>query len=193
MKPVDYSEILDLTAYEKVRPNFLKQTIDLKRPRRISVGDRLTFIFENRETVIFQIQEMLRAERTVDEHQIKAEISIYNELIPRTQELSATLMIEIPSGEHIRSELDRLVGIDEHVIFQVGSDSLRAEFDPKQFEEEKISAVQYVRFNLGPKLSENFHNPDFSVNIQIDHPNYKAKTEIIGESRVSLANDLLSL
>ena len=165
MKPVDLSEILDLTAYEKARPEFLKKIIDLKTPRRISVGDRLTFIFENRETVIFQIQEMLRA---------------------------ATLMVEIPSGEHIQSELNRLVGIDEHVILKIGEDSLRAEFDSKQFEEEKISAVQYVRFNLGSRLCENFLDASSTVAIQIDHPNYKAKTEIVGKSRASLSNDLLA-
>ena len=192
MKPVDLSEILDLTAYENARPEFLKKIIDLKTPRRISVGDRLTFIFENRETVIFQIQEMLRAERTVDDQQIQSEISIYNELIPQKQELSATLMIEIPSGEHIQSELNRLVGIDEHVILQIDGDSLRAEFDSKQFEEEKISAVQYVRFNLGSKLCETFLDLRSTVAIQIDHPNYKARTEIVGKSRASLSNDLLA-
>tara|TARA_Y100000590_G_scaffold111383_1_gene127012 strand:- start:5940 stop:6521 length:582 start_codon:yes stop_codon:yes gene_type:complete len=192
MKPVDLSEILDLTAYEKARPEFLKKIIDLKTPRRISVGDRLTFIFENRETVIFQIQEMLRAERTVDDQQIQSEISIYNELIPQKQELSATLMIEIPSGEHIQSELNRLVGIDEHVILQIDEDSLRAQFDSKQFEEEKISAVQYVRFNLSSKLCEKFLDTSSTVAIQIDHPNYKARTEIVGMSRASLSNDLLT-
>ena len=192
MKPVDLSEILDLTAYEKARPEFLKKIIDLKTPRRISVGDRLTFIFENRETVIFQIQEMLRAERTVNDQQIQSEISIYNELIPQKQELSATLMIEIPSGEHIKSELNRLVGIDEHVILQIDEDSLRAQFDSKQFEEEKISAVQYVRFNLSSKLCEKFLDTSSTVAIQIDHPNYKARTEIVGMSRASLSNDLLT-
>ena len=95
MRGVRRDEVLDLVAYERIRPEFLEKTIQLKKPRRISVGDRLTFIFENRDTVLFQIQEMLRAERTVKEEKIEDEIAVYNELVPHANELSATLMIEI--------------------------------------------------------------------------------------------------
>lgn len=96
MRGVRRDEVLDLTGYEKLREVFLARTIALKRPRRISVGDRLTFVFENRDTVLFQIQEMLRVERTVKEEKIEEEIAVYNELVPGANELSATLMIEIP-------------------------------------------------------------------------------------------------
>lgn len=190
MKRVDPSEILDLTAYEKIRPDFLKQIIALKKPRRISVGDRLTFIFENRDTVIFQVQEMTRAERTVDESEIATEVRIYNELVPGDYELSATLMIEIPKSEEIRSELDRLVGIDEHVVLEIGDARVRADFDEKQFEEERISAVQYVRFRLGKELSARFSDPTVSVVLRIDHPEYSESAEVEGASRASLAADL---
>ena len=159
MRKVTPDEILDLTAYERIRDDFVKRTIGLKRPRRVFVGDELCFVFENRDTVIFQIQEMTRTERIVDEAAVAAEVDVYNELVPDANELSATLMIEIPDMKAIRPALDRLVGIDEHVLLEVGDAAVRARFDEKQFEEDRISAVQYVRFPLGPELAVRFRDP----------------------------------
>jgi len=192
MKGVAREQLLDLTAYERIRPEFLERTIALKRPRRISVGDRLTFIFENRDTVLFQIQEMLRAERQVKEEKIQDEIAVYNELVPGADELSATLMIEIPEQKQIRSELDRLIGIDEHVILDVGGEAVRATFDPKQFESDRISAVQYVRFPLGSALARKFREPELPAALRVEHPNYRHSTPLTGESRRSLLADLCS-
>ena len=190
MKPLDPAEILDLTAYERVREDFLRRTIAHKRPRRIAVGGHLTFIFEDRETVRFQIQEMTRAERTVDPGEIATEVRIYNELIPGRHELSATLMIEIPEAERIRSELDRLIGIDERVFLDIGESSVQASFDPKQFEADRISAVHYVKFPLGEELAQRFRDPGVPVFLRVDHPNYREKTPVEGDSRTSLGKDL---
>ena len=190
MRGVRRDEVLDLVAYERSREAFLAKTIALKKPRRIGVGDRLTFIFENRDTVLFQIQEMLRAERAVKEEKILDEIAVYNELVPGANELSATLMIEIPEMRRIRAELDRLIGIDEHVFLDVGGESVRATFDPKQFESDRISAVQYVRFPLGPTLACKFCDPTVPARLRVEHPNYREATELSGESRQSLMRDL---
>jgi hypothetical protein len=190
MKPVEAREILDLTAYERIREDFVAEMIAKKGPRRVHVGDRLCFIFENRDTVIFQIQEMTRAERTVKEEAIAQEVAVYNELIPGKHELSATLMIEIPDALQIRSELDRLVGIDEHIFLDVGDASVRASFDEKQFEEDRISAVQYVRFTLGAELANAFCDPQVPVALRVDHPNYSGQTAIEGASRASLMADV---
>ena len=192
MRGVRRDEVLDLTGYERIREAFLAKTIALKRPRRISVGDRLTFIFENRDTVLFQIQEMLRAERAVKEEKIEDEIAVYNELVPGANELSATLMIEIPELRQVRAELDRLIGIDEHVFLEVGGERVRASFDRKQFESDRISAVQYVRFPLGPALACKFCDPAVPARLRVEHPNYRESTELAGESRASLAADLAS-
>jgi Protein of unknown function (DUF3501) len=192
MRGVLREEVLDLVAYERIRPEFLERTIALKRLRRISVGDRLTFIFENRDTVLFQIQEILRAERAVKEEKILDEIAVYNELVPGANELSATLMIEIPETNRVRAELDRLIGIDEHVFLDVGAESVRATFDPKQFESDRISAVQYVRFPLGPTLARKFSDRGVDVRLRIEHPNYREATPIKGDSRESLISDLAS-
>jgi hypothetical protein len=190
MRGVRREELLDLTGYERIREAFLEKTIELKRPRRIAVGDRLTFIFENRDTVLFQIQEMLRAERAVKEEKILEELAVYNELVPAANELSATLMIEIPETSQIRTELERLIGIDEHVVLDVDGSLVRASFDSKQFESDRISAVQYVRFVLGPELACKFCDPATPARLRVEHPNYRAAVELKGASRASLIRDL---
>jgi hypothetical protein len=190
VKPIEAKDLLDLVQYERVREEYRARIIALKQHRRITVGDRLSFVFENRDTVTFQIQEMLRAERIVREDAIQAEIDVYNELMPGPDELSATLMIEIPDAGRIRKELDRLIGIDEYVELTVGGEAVRAGFDPKQFEADRISAVQYVRFPLGPQLAARFGDPAVPVELRVVHPHYRAAAAIEGPSRESLARDL---
>ena len=190
MRKVEPGEILDLTAYEKVRAEFVQEMIARKRPRRVHVGDALCFIFENRDTVIFQIQEMTRAERSVSEDAIAAEVAVYNELVPGDHELSATLMIEIPNQTSIRPQLDRLIGIDEHVHLDIGDETIRATFDEKQFQEDRVSAVQYIRFPLGRALAAKFCESSIPVVLRVDHPSYTGQTVIEGEARASLAGDL---
>jgi len=190
MKPISSSELLDLTGYEQARRQILAQIIEHKRPRRVSVGPELCFVFEDRETVLFQIHEMLRTERIVDAARIAEEVNVYNELVPGEHELSATLLIEIRDAERIRPMLDKLVGIDEHVRLDVGGTSVRARFDPKQFEDDRISAVHYIRFPLGRELAARFRDPSVPVELAIAHPNYVHATPLAGATRASLARDL---
>jgi hypothetical protein len=190
MKPLGPADVLDLTAYEKARERFRAGIIELKRPRRVAVGPELTFVFENRDTVLFQVQEMLRAERIVDDAKVRAEIEVYNDLIPDDDELSATLLIEIEDRARVRETLDRLVGIDEHVHLDVGGTRVRALFDPKQFEEERLSAVQYLKFPLGRALAAKFRESRVPVTLHVEHPNYRASAPIDGATRTSLAADL---
>src|SRR5262245_236045 len=112
MKELEQSEILNLVEYEKVRAERRREIVRLKQARRVSVGRYLTFVFENRATVWFQIQEMVRAERIVDESKIAEEVEVYNGLLPRPGELAATLRIEIAEPSDIGAILDRLLGID---------------------------------------------------------------------------------
>ena len=190
MRKVRPDEILDLTAYERIREGFVRKMIEMKRSRRVHLGEMLCFIFENRETVIFQIQEMTRVERTVKEEAIAAEVEVYNELVPEKNELRATLMIEIPDMDAVRPALDRLTGIDEHVLLDIGGVVIRATFDEKQFEEDRISAVQYVRFPLGFEGARRFRDAHVPVTLRIDHPNLSAETPIVGAVRASLVADL---
>lgn len=189
MSAIEVCDLLDLTAYEKARPEILDKTIAYKRTRRVTVGKVLTFIFENRETVLFQIQEMMRTERIVAPDRIQGEIDAYSDLLPGKDQLSATLMIEIVDRANIRAMLDRLVGIDEFVFMDVGNESLQASFDPKQFEADRISAVQYLKFSLGP-LSSEFRDPSVPVKLRVEHQNLRAETTLDGAIRDSLAADL---
>jgi hypothetical protein len=126
----------------------------------------------------------------VDPAEIATECRIFNDLVPGPGELSATLMIEITESRDIRGELDRLVGIDEHVFLDVGGTGVQARFDPKQYEADRISAVQYVKFPLGAELAARFADPAVPVILRVAHPSYRAEAPIAGATRASLTADL---
>jgi hypothetical protein len=164
-----------------------------KRPRRVQVGGRLTFLFENRETVLFQIQEMIRTERMVDEEKIREEIEVNNELIPGERELSATMFIEVDEPGQIREVLDRFQGIDrgEVVYFQIGERlNVPGIFEGGRSKEDKISAVHYVKFPFSEPARDAFLDFRAPVELVVDHPRYKERAKIDGETRRSLMGDL---
>ncbi|MEN8181018.1 MAG: DUF3501 family protein [Myxococcota bacterium] len=194
MRPLVLDEILDLESYDRARSAFRAAIIALKRERRLAVGDRVSLVFENRETLRFQVQEMLRAERICKPDRMQQELDVYNELMPGPRNLSATLFIEITDAADIRSELDRLIGIDEHVALVLGGaaeeEALPASFDPRQMEEDRISAVQYLRFPFEAEQAERFADTRVRARVRIDHPNYRAEAEIPDPMRRQLLEDL---
>jgi hypothetical protein len=194
MKPLALEDLLDLETYEALRAEFLERIIELKRDRRLGVGDRVTLVFENRETIRFQVQEMLRAERIVEASGIQDELDVYNELIPAERELSATLMVEITDRDSIKAELDRLIGLDEHVFLILGreedEESIQASFDVKQFEQDRISAVQYLKFPLEAAQIERVRSESVPLRVRIDHPHYERESTVGAALRSSLLEDL---
>ena len=192
MRLLETSEILDLVEYEKVREARRREVIELKRPRRVRVGRHLTFVFENRETMWFQIQEMVRAERLVDEAKIAEEVEVYNGLLPRAGELSATMLIEIDDASQIKPVLDRLLGIDtrDYVRMTVGPHVIVGDFEAGHSDEErgKLSAVHFVRFALPPEARRIFATAE--VALVVEHPNERARTVLSAEARRSLLRDL---
>ncbi len=194
MRPLAPDELLDLDAYEEAREAYRDAVIDLKARRRLAVGDRVSLVFENRETLRFQVQEMLRIERIRDPQGIQRELDVYNELVPGERELSATLFVEITESSRIRQELDRLVGIDEHVSLVLGegedAEEIAARFDPKQLEEERISAVQYLKFRVPRRWLPRLADPAVPARVRIDHPSYRCESEIPPPMRESLLEDL---
>jgi hypothetical protein len=189
MKKIVLDDILGFTAYEKVRQQFRDNIIEKKKRRRIAVGDKVSLVFENRDTVIFQIQEMLRAERIADLDKIREEIAVYNELIPNPGELSATLFLEIEDQSHLRDDLLKFLGIDESVFLKVGERSIQGRFEEGRSKEDKISAVQYVRFPLDAQARTAFLRGE-RAELIIDHPNYNARVVLAPEAQQSLAEDL---
>ena len=121
MKRVSLDDLMGLPAYEKVRPRFRQEIIEFKKNRRLPVGDRISLVFENRRTVVFQIQEMMRAEKITDLDKIREEVDVYNTLIPDSNELSATLLIEMEEQTKIREHLLKCLGIDETVYLKIGA------------------------------------------------------------------------
>ena len=193
MRQLETSEILNLVDYEKVRDVRRREIIELKRHRRVSVGRYLTFVFENRETVWFQIQEMVRAERLVDAARIAEEVEVYNTLLPGPGELAATMLIEISETPQIKPVLDKLLGIDtrDYVRMRMGPHVVVGDFESGHSDEErgKLSAVHFVRFKLPPEARRSFH--EAPVALVVEHPNERARTVLTDETKRALLHDLL--
>lgn len=194
MKKLSLDEIQGLERYEQARAAIRARIIDLKKHRRVTVGDRVTLVFENRDTMLFQVQEMLRAERIVDIDKVREELEAYNELIPGPNQLSATLFIEITDSADIRAELASLLGIDESVSLRIGAQStVNAQFEPGRSTDEKLSAVQYVRFDLDAASKDAFVAGTIDVELVVDHPNYRHSVRLAEPVRRSLAADLTAV
>ena len=195
MRKLNFDDILGLERYERVRPEFRQRIIELKKHRRVAVGDHVTFVFENWETMRFQVQEMVRAERIVDLDKLRDELDVYNELIPAADELSATMLIEITEADKIREELVQLIGIDETVRLEIGDPAHGGYAAPGLFEagrskDDKLSAVQYVRFHLDPPVRSAFEDLRQPAQLVIEHPRYRHRANIEASVRRSLIADL---
>lgn len=197
MQPIHLSEIKDLVEYEKSREAMRARVIELKKNRRVPVGDNLTFLFENRDTVLFQIQEMVRTERIVDKARIQEEIDAYNALIPGPGELSATLFIEIPelarmSNDEVRRTINRFQGLDRGGVTLRLADRppIPARFEEGHSKEEKMAAVHYLRFSVPREAQAALADPRQAVRLVVDHPNYRAEADVPAATRAELIADL---
>jgi len=186
-------DVLSAFEYEQVRERMRDRVIALKRARRVAVGRHPSFVFENRDTVLFQMQEMCRVERITDAARIRDELNVYNALLPRPGELFATSMIEIEDAAQIKPVLDRFMGLDtgQHVWIQV-----RREFAaPGTFEaghsdegKGKLSAVHFVRFAFPDDAMRAFrHSEAF---LAVDHPAERARVPLGEETQAALLADL---
>jgi hypothetical protein len=188
MRPVEVGEIKNIADYELIRPESRPKAMALKDRRRIRVGEHLTFLFENRETVRYQIQEMMRIERIVRSQDIAHEVKTYNELIPASGELSASLLIEYEVPEQRDVRLRELLGLEHHVWLEVDGKRSQARFDDRQISTDRLCAVQYVRFRLSPDQMAKFPQ---GAKIIIDHPKYWAEQALSAEQLQELGQDLM--
>ena len=199
-------DIEDLRAYERGRVAYRDKVIELKRRRRVAVGPLVTLLFENRETIRFQVQEMVRVEKLLSDEQVQGELDIYNPLIPPPGELSATLFIELTSEAALRQWLGKLVGIERSVELRLGSRAGAAsgsgalERDdvvrsvPEAAHEQSLTreavtpSVHYVRFVLSPEQVGLF--AEGPVVLALSHPSYEEETLLSEETREELLGDL---
>ncbi|MEO7729923.1 MAG: DUF3501 family protein [Kofleriaceae bacterium] len=189
VRPITRRDIKGPALYGPIRDDYRKRVIELKRDRRVLLGDRVSMVFENRHTMQVQIEEICRVENLTRDDQIESEIAVYNELMPTPTSLAATLFIELPPDADAYVALKDLVGLDEHVVLHLGAHAVRAAFEPGRQTSEKISAVQYLRFPLTPELATVLAAPGTAVAVEIDHPNYLHRVACPEAMRASLAAD----
>jgi hypothetical protein len=189
-------DISDLRAYEREREQFREHIIALKQRRRVGVGPVVTLVFENRDTVRFQIQEMARAERMLTDEAIQTELDIYNPLVPSGNQLAATMFIELTSKDELMDWLPKLVGIERALELRIGEgDGVRAvRSTPEAAHEAQLTrdtitpSVHYVYFDLTAEQVEAFDRGP--VTLAVDHPNYLEATRLAEDTRVELLRDL---
>jgi hypothetical protein len=192
------ADIADLRAYEREREQFRARIIDLKKRRRVGVGPHVTLLFENRDTIRFQIQEMARVEKIISDEGIQAELDIYNPLIPEPGSLRATLFVELTTKEDLETWLPKLVGIEASVELVLGepgdadTEVVAATPDAdhaKQLTRDEITAsVHYVGFDLLPRQVAQF--ADRPVRLRLSHSAYAHETVLPEATHQELLADL---
>jgi Protein of unknown function (DUF3501) len=188
-------DIADLREYERERAEFRARVIDLKKRRRVGLGPFVTVLFENRDTIRFQIQEMARVEKLFTDEAIETELRVYNPLIPEPGELALTLFIELTSELALRDWLPRLVGIEKTLELRIGAEDpvvvrcIPDEEHQEQLTREEITAsVHYIHFRLDHDQIEAFAQGP--VELALTHPNYEHATTLGAETVSELLADL---
>lgn len=195
MEKITLNDLIDIVEYEKVRDEFRRDIMTHKRARRIELGPEISLTFEDRQTVMFQIQEMMRAEQMIHDDVIQAEIDVYNTLLPDEGQLSATLFIEITEEKQIKEKLHKFLGLtDGHSLWlQVEDQKIYAQFEAGRSEEDKISSVHYIRFAISPTVQDALENPATGARFCIAQGDYQHETPMTADTRASLLGDLQSV
>jgi len=185
---IPLEEILDLGDYERRRDAIRASAIAARGVRRVELGPNATLAFENRETVRYQIQEMLRAERIAKEAEVQHEIETYSDLLPSPDELSATLMFEFDDEASRGVHLHDLVGFENHLRIEFdGAGASKAYFDRRQLDADRISAVQFVRFPLTGAQRKALSK---GARVVADHPRYSYSIDLPPAARSALLEDV---
>lgn len=178
---VKREEIIDYQTYSEIRDEIRDEIMKIKTSRRIHLGQYLTFLFENHETIKYQIQEITRAERTVRESSIQEEIAVYNSLLGSKGQLGCALLIEIPEEKDRKPLLTAWLGLQEHFYLVLADGSrVYAEYDSSQVGEDRLSAVQYLTFSLDSP----------PVGLGCDFENLNEEIDLSKEQMEALAEDL---
>ena len=186
------NDLMSLEQYAEKRPEFRRQVLDHKKTRQLALGPNATLYFEDRLTLLYQIQEMLRIEKVFEADGINEELEAYNPMIPTGRNFKATFMIEYTDPEVRAAQLEKLVGIEDLVWMQVaGFDKIWsiADEDLERSTETKTSAVHFMRFELNDDMATALKNgADWHIGVQ--HLVYTYEMEISGDYRNNLINDL---
>ena len=192
MPRIDRATLMTLETYARERPQFRGKVIAHKKHRTVHLGEHVTLVFEDELTIRYQVQEMLRIERIFEEEGIREELAAYNPLVPDGRNLKATMMLEYPDPDERSKRLAELIGIEDKVWIQVETHErvwAVADEDLDRANEQKTSAVHFLRFELGEAAAQALKE-GAGLAIGVDHPRYSAKLEVPSAVRDSLAKDL---
>lgn len=187
------ADIADVRAYERERDEFRARVIELKRRRRVHLGTIVTFVFENRDTIRFQIQEMARVEKLTTDDEIQVELDIYNPIIPDHGQICATMFLELTTDDQMREWLPKLANVERSVVFRLADGSeVRGRLDEQHEQgltrDTVTAAVHYLRFELSDAQVEAFVSGP--VVLASDHPAYREQVELTDTTRAELLADL---
>jgi hypothetical protein len=191
MAHIGRDSLLTLEAYAKARPQMRAQAMAHKRARTVHLGEHVTLLFEDETTIRYQVQEMLRIEKTFEEAGIQDELDAYNPLIPDGSNLKATMLIEYEDENVRRQALSRLKGIEDVVWVQVGDEARVtpiADEDLDRETDDKTSSVHFLRFEFTPAMIAAWTG-GAQVTMGIEHPEYRVETVLTPEQRSALAAD----
>ena len=181
MEKLNKSDLFSLEEYSINRDSFRKKVLEEKQHRKVYIGEHVVLLFENKNTIQYQIQEMLRIEKIFDAEGIQEELDAYNPLIPDGSNLKAVMLIEYPNVEERKEKLKILKGIERKIWIKVGSHNkvfAIADEDLEREDETKTSAVNYLRYEFSASMINDWKN-DASVIMGIDHENYQSSEAII--------------
>jgi len=191
MSKLTKADLIPYEQYKNLHEKFLQEVIAVKKIRRFPISDRMTGLFESKLTVLYQIQEMIRAEKITDENYINEMLDVYNDLLPEVNELSMTLFIEIPNQEELRRFNKQIVGIENSVKL-IFADQEIVSYEPgaePETDENYTQSIHYLHFPFTDEKRDIFLNTK-KVIVKIDHQNYQAETELSAELIKELQDQL---
>jgi hypothetical protein len=193
MAQISRESLWTLEHYSRIRNQFRQEVIAHKKLRQVALGDHITLFFEDEKTIRYQVQEMLRIEKTFEEAGIQDELEAYNPLIPDGRNFKCTMMIEYPDPEIRKVELGKLKGVEDRVWVQVeGREKVFAiaDEDLDRENDEKTSSVHFMRFELDEDMAGALKY-GVSLAMGVDHPHYQVTVDPVApETRAALVKDL---
>ncbi|HEY4107187.1 MAG TPA: DUF3501 family protein [Polyangiaceae bacterium] len=189
MSLVERGELLGLAEYEQIRDAFRRRIIALKETRRVALGTNMSVLFENHDTALCQIQEMLRTERISAEKAVLHELETYNELVPREHELSATIFIEYPDRDERERMLVALAGVENAFYLRVDGERQSVIGDTRGTDPGRTMAVQYVKFPLSDAAEARLRAGEVELSLGVEHPTYRAEVVLGARTVQSLRDD----
>lgn len=187
-KKLQIADIEPTEMWNSHRAASLQHILKVKQQRRAAIGSHLSVLFENWETVLFQVQEVLRAEFISEPEQVQEELDIYNQLIPQARELSATLFIDLLDSSHLDQDIARFVNVEQALELRFAGHHIRGEAEPVEPSPGRTVTVHYLRFRFTPRQADAFGRG--AVELAVRLPRYQARVKLSPATAAALAQHL---